>query len=45
MTWISPKNKNLAIATGSYGGMGFNPFSSWDPNVSGSAVMQSPFFA
>ena len=45
MTWISPENKNLAIVTGSYGGMGFNPFSSWDPNVSGSTVMQSPFFA
>jgi hypothetical protein len=45
MTWISPENKNLAIVTGSYGGMGFNPLSSWDPNVSGSTVMQSPFFA
>lgn len=45
MTWISPENKNLAIVTGSYGGMGFNPLSSWDPNVSGSSVMQSPFFA
>jgi hypothetical protein len=45
MTWISPENKNLAIVTGSYSGMGFNPFSSWDPNVSGSTVMQSPFFA
>jgi hypothetical protein len=45
MTWISPDNKNLAIVTGSYGGMGFNPWSSWDPNTSGSSVMQSPFFA
>lgn len=34
MSWISPQNKNLAIVTGSYGGMGFNPFSSFDPVVS-----------
>jgi hypothetical protein len=45
MTWISPSNVNLAIVTGSYGGMGFNPWSSWDPNVSGSTAMNSPFFA
>jgi OPT oligopeptide transporter protein len=45
MTWISPNNMNLAIVTGSYGGMGFNPLSSWDPNVSGSTAMNAPFFA
>jgi hypothetical protein len=45
MTWISPNNVNLAVVTGYYGGMGFNPWSSWDPNVSGSAAMNSPFFA
>jgi hypothetical protein len=45
MTWIAPNNVNLAVVTGSYGGMGFNPFSSWDPNVSGSTAMNSPFFA
>jgi hypothetical protein len=45
MTWIAPSNLNLAVVTGSYGGMGFNPFSSWDPNVSGNAAMNSPFFA
>ncbi|KAK8090489.1 OPT-domain-containing protein [Apiospora hydei] len=45
MTWISPSNFNLATVTGSYGGMGFNPFSSWDPNVSGKDAMNSPFFA
>lgn len=45
MTWISPTNVNLAVVTGSYGGMGFNPFTSWDPNVSGSLAMNSPFFA
>ena len=45
MTWISPKNFNLAVVTGSYGGMGFNPWSSFDPNTSGSAAMNAPFFA
>ncbi|KAI0481607.1 oligopeptide transporter 2 [Xylaria cf. heliscus] len=45
MTWIAPRNTNLAIVTGSYGGMGFNPFSSLDPNVSGHDAMNSPFFA
>lgn len=45
MTWISPNNFNLATVTGSYGGMGFNPFSTFDPNVSGSKVTSAPFFA
>lgn len=45
MTWIAPKNFNLAVVTGSYGGMGFNPVSSFDPNFSGSSTMDSPFFA
>jgi hypothetical protein len=45
MVWISPNNKNLAIVTGSYGGMGFNPISSFDPNASGASAMNSPFFA
>lgn len=45
MTWISPNSLNLAIVTGSYGGMGFNPWSTWDPNASGSLAMESPFFA
>jgi len=45
MTWISPNNMNLAVVTGAYGGMGFNPISSFDPNTSGSNAMNSPFFA
>jgi hypothetical protein len=45
MTWIAPSNVNLAVVTGSYGGLGFNPISTWDPNVSGSTAMNSPFFA
>ncbi|KAI6779773.1 uncharacterized protein J7T54_005803 [Emericellopsis cladophorae] len=42
---ITPDNSHLATVTGSYGGMGFNPLSSWDPNVSGVQTMNSPFFA
>lgn len=45
MTWIAPRNFNLAVVTGNYGGMGFNPISSFDPNFSGAATMSSPFFA
>ncbi|KAL1867167.1 hypothetical protein VTK73DRAFT_4279 [Phialemonium thermophilum] len=45
MTWPAQNNLNLAIVTGSYGGMGFNPFSTWDPNTSGSGFMNAPFFA
>lgn len=45
MTWIKPNDTNLAIVTGSWGGMGFNPWSSWDPSTSGNNVMSSPFFA
>lgn len=45
MTWISPNNFNLATVTGSYGGMGFNPISTLDPNASGNQTMDSPFFA
>ncbi|CEJ81157.1 Putative Oligopeptide transporter 2 [[Torrubiella] hemipterigena] len=45
MTWISPNNFNLATVTGSYGGMGFNPISTFDPNVSGGDIMKAPFFA
>ena len=45
MTWIAPSSLSLAVVTGSYGGMGFNPWSTWDPNVSGFAAVNSPFFA
>jgi hypothetical protein len=30
MTWIAPDNVNLAAVTGSVGGLGLNPFSTWD---------------
>ena len=45
MTWIAPKNFNLAVVTGSWGGMGMNPISCLDPNTSGSGTMNAPFFA
>ena len=45
MTWIAPNNFNLATVTGSWGGMGFNPISTFDPNFSGANTMNSPFFA
>jgi hypothetical protein len=30
MTWIAPENVNLAAVTGSFGGLGLNPFPTWD---------------
>lgn len=33
MTWIAPNNKDLAVVTGSVGGLGYNPISSFDWNV------------
>ena len=32
MTWITPDNVNLAAITGSIGGLGLNPFPTWDWN-------------
>ena len=32
MTWIAPRNINLAAVTGSVGGLGLNPFPTWDWN-------------
>ncbi|KAG5360016.1 Oligopeptide transporter 2 [Yarrowia sp. C11] len=32
MTWIAPANKDLAIVTGSVGGLGFNPIPTFDWN-------------
>ncbi|KAM9937019.1 hypothetical protein OXX80_003435 [Metschnikowia pulcherrima] len=33
MTWISPNNAALAVVTGSIGGLGFNPITTFDWNV------------
>jgi hypothetical protein len=32
ITWIAPDNVNLAAVTGSLGGLGLNPFPTWDWN-------------
>ena len=45
MTWIAPQNLTLAIITGFYGGMGFNPLATFDWNVSGSGFLTTPFWS
>ena len=45
MTWISPQNFTLAMITGFYGGMGFNPLATFDWNVSGAGDLTTPFFS
>ena len=45
MTWIAPNNANLAVVTGFYGGLGFNPWATFDWNVSGSGSLTTPFYA
>ncbi|CAN6675128.1 oligopeptide transporter 2 [Trichomonascus vanleenenianus] len=45
MTWIAPQNFNLGMVTGFYGGMGFNPWATFDWNVSGSGSLVTPFFS
>lgn len=47
MTWIAPNNFNLNTITGSQGGLGFNPISSFDWNVltSYAQPLAYPFFA
>ncbi|KAK9458469.1 OPT oligopeptide transporter protein-domain-containing protein, partial [Lipomyces oligophaga] len=46
MTWIAPQNKTLAIITGSYTGMGFNPISTFDWSIINYSVpLTVPFFS
>ncbi|KAK9381035.1 OPT oligopeptide transporter protein-domain-containing protein [Kockiozyma suomiensis] len=46
ITWIAPKNKILALITGSKTGMGFNPIPSFDWTVINySGPLTKPFFA
>ena len=49
MTWIAPRNFNLATITGGFGGFGFNPISSFDPStfgfLGGGQGLTAPFFA
>ena len=45
MTWISPQNSTLAMITGGYGGMGFNPLGTFDWSLSGTNSLVTPFFS
>lgn len=45
MTWISPNNVNLAAITGSLGGLGLNPISTFDWTVLNNGGLVTPFFA
>jgi OPT family small oligopeptide transporter len=45
MTWIAPNNFNLAMVTGFWGGMGFNPWATFDWNVSGTGALVTPFYS
>ena len=47
MTWIAPDNVNLAVVTGSIGGLGLNPVPTWDFNqftVMGNPLI-NPFYS
>ena len=45
MTWIAPNNFNLGMITGFYGGMGFNPWATFDWNVAGTSFLVTPWFS
>ena len=45
MTWIAPQNYNLMVLTGFYGGLGINPWATFDWNVSGHGGLVTPFFS
>lgn len=45
MTWIAPNNFNLGMVTGFYGGLGYNPWATFDWNVSGTGMLVTPFFS
>ena len=49
ITWIAPRNFKLAVVTGGFGGLGFNPISSLDPStfglLGGGQGLTAPFFA
>ncbi|KAI3404444.2 OPT2 [Candida oxycetoniae] len=45
LTWIKPNNLNLAVVTGSVGGLGLNPITSFDWNViSFNSPLNVPFY-
>ncbi|KAK8132393.1 OPT-domain-containing protein [Apiospora kogelbergensis] len=45
MTWIAPQNFTLAMVTGFWGGMGYNPIATFDWNVAGKGSLTTPFFS
>ncbi|KAH9904900.1 oligopeptide transporter 2 [Xylariomycetidae sp. FL2044] len=45
MTWIAPQNFTLAMVTGLWGGMGFNPWATFDWNVAGTGALTTPSFS
>ena len=45
MTWIAPNNFNLGMITGFYGGMGFNPWATFDWNVAGTSFLVTPWWS
>lgn len=45
MTWVAPNNFNLGMVTGFYGGLGYNPWATFDWNVSGTGMLVTPFFS
>ncbi|KAK6878309.1 Oligopeptide transporter 2 [Candida tropicalis] len=44
MTWIKPDNYDLAVVTGSFGGLGLNPIPSFDLNIIGTTAFYAPFY-
>ncbi|KAK8061787.1 oligopeptide transporter [Apiospora phragmitis] len=45
LTWIAPRNFPLAMVTGFWGGMGYNPLATFDWNVAGKGALTTPFFS
>lgn len=45
MTWIAPQNFALGMVTGFYGGMGFNPWATFDWNVAGTGYLITPWWS
>ena len=39
MTWFAPENFTLAMVTGFYGGLGYNPLATFDYNVAGTGKL------
>ncbi|PVH13552.1 OPT family small oligopeptide transporter [Candidozyma duobushaemuli] len=45
ISWAAPDNFNVAAITGSYTGLGLNPWTSFDWNIIGTGCFITPFFA